>query len=186
MPHASITHNRSNQMEKVKFITVSIVMLIAATIFDHQKIKSIEEKTNVESASILLNHEPPCIQMYYYIEKYSKQYNIPRKYAYGIAYKETGYRGPFHWRYNHKLTSSAGALGPMQIMPSTATYINGKRVSDEQLKTDIEYNVKTSMKLLKVLKEKYGSWEIAFGAYNTGRPMINQYAQDVYRFEPSW
>ena len=120
MPHASITHNRSNQMEKVKFITVSIVMLIAATIFDHQKIKSIEEKTNVESASILLNHEPTCIQMYYYIEKYSKQYNIPRKYAYGIAYRETGYRGPFHWRYNHKLTSSAGALGPIQIMPSTA------------------------------------------------------------------
>lgn len=161
-------------------------MLIAATIFDHQKIKSIEEKTNVESASILLNHEPPCIQMYYYIEQYSKQYNIPRKYAYGIAYKETGYRGPFHWKYNHKQVSYAGAMGPMQIMPSTAKSVNGYYVSNEKLTSDIKFNVETSMKLLQKLKNKYGSWEVAFGVYNTGRPMVNQYAMDVYRFEPNW
>lgn len=173
-------------MEKVKFITVSIVMLIAATIFDHQKIKSIEGETKVESASILLNHEPPCIQMYYYIEQYSKQYNIPRKYAYGIAYKETGYRGPFHWKYNHKQVSYAGAMGPMQIMPSTAKSVNGYYVSNEKLTSDIKFNVETSMKLLQKLKNKYGSWEVAFGVYNTGRPMVNQYAMDVYRFEPNW
>ena len=186
MPHASITHNQSKTMERVKFITVSIIFLVAVTIFDHQKIKSDNNQLKVETASILPNTEPPCIQMYYYIEIFSKKYNIPRQYAYGIAYKETGYRGPFHWHYNHRLTSSAGALGPMQIMPTTATHINGQRVSNEKLKTDIEYNVETSMKLLNTLKEKYGSWEVAFGAYNTGRPMVNQYAHDVYRFEPNW
>jgi hypothetical protein len=42
------------------------------------------------------------------------------------------------------------------------------------------------MKLLQKLKNKYGSWEVAFGVYNTGRPMVNQYAMDVYRFEPNW
>ena len=173
-------------MTKVKFVTVSIIFLVTYSIFDHKSNVEPTTKTVIESASILPSPEPPCIQMYYYIEKYSEQYNIPRKYAYGIAYKETGYRGPFHWRYNHRLVSSAGALGPMQIMPSTATYINGESVSNERLKTDIEYNVETSMKLLKILKEKYGSWEIAFGAYNTGRPMVNQYAQDVYQFEPNW
>ncbi len=173
-------------MYKVKFVTVTIIFFIAYVIYQNQSQQEDITPTYVETGTVLPTNEPPCIQMYYYIEQYSKQYNIPRKYAYGIAYKETGYRGPFHWHYNHRLTSSAGALGPMQIMPTTATHINGQRVPNEKLKTDIEYNVETSMKLLKTLKEKYGSWEVAFGAYNTGRPMVNQYAHDVYRFEPNW
>ena len=172
-------------MRKIKFITVSIVFFMAIAIFKHQ------EKENKiyfpgDSGYELTENDPPCIQMYYYIEKYSEKYNIPRKYAYGIAFKETGYRGPFHWRYNHALTSSAGALGPMQLMPSTSTGINGVKVSNEKLRTDIEYNVETSMKLLQKLKNKYSDWKLVFGVYNTGRPIVNQYAEDVYNFEPNW
>lgn len=173
-------------MYKVKFVTVTIIFFIAYMIYQNQSVKNDITPTYVVTETVLQTNEPPCIQMYYYIEQYSKQYNIPRKYAYGIAYKETGYRGPFHWKYNHEQVSYVGALGPMQIMPSTATHINGVSVSNEKLKTDIEYNVHTSMKLLQRLKNKYGSWELAFGAYNTGRPMINQYAMDVYHFEPNW
>jgi hypothetical protein len=44
-------------------------------------------------------YSPPSLQMYNCIEKYSVKYNIPRNYAYGIAYKETRYLGPFHWDY---------------------------------------------------------------------------------------
>ena len=173
-------------MYKVKFVTVTIIFFIAYVIYKNQSQQEDITPTYVETGTVLQTNEPPCIQMYYYIEQYSKQYNIPRKYAYGIAYKETGYRGPFHWKYNHKQVSFAGAMGPMQIMPSTAKSINGYYVSNEKLTSDIKFNVETSMKLLQKLKNKYGSWEVAFGVYNTGRPMVNQYAMDVYRFEPNW
>lgn len=172
-------------MTKMKFITVSIVFFSTIALFKYEQ-KPDNLYCAGESSYELNENDPPCIQMYYYIEKYSEQYNIPRKYAYGIAFKETGYRGPFHWKYNHALTSSAGALGPMQVMPATATYINGEKVTNEKLMTDIEFNVETSMKLLQKLKNRYKDWKLVFGAYNTGRPMVNQYAEDVYNFEADW
>jgi len=130
--------------------------------------------------------DPPCLQMYYYIEQYADSFNIPKDYAYGIAYQETHYRGPFDWNYNHAQTSSAGAVGPMQVMPSTATLVNRATVTTAQLRTDIKYNVKTSMKLLRMLYDKYGDWKTVFGCYNTGRPCVNGYAMNVYNFKTTW
>jgi soluble lytic murein transglycosylase-like protein len=65
----------------------------------------------------------------------------------------------------------------MQVMPSTADYICHKKVSVKKLKTDIRFNIETSVKLLQILYKKYGNWEIVCGCYNTGRPMINDYAR---------
>ena len=31
--------------------------------------------------------------------------------------------------------------------------------------------------------ETYKDWKVAFGAYNTGRPVVNQYALDVYNYK---
>ncbi len=129
---------------------------------------------------------PPCIVMYNCIEKYAKEYNIPKKYAYGIAYAETRYQGPKHKKYNHKKTSSSGALGPMQIILSTARYVNHDKVSRERLKNDIEYNIKTAMKLLRRLKNRYKDWELSIGAYNTGQPIINEYAEKVFAGNYKW
>jgi soluble lytic murein transglycosylase-like protein len=124
--------------------------------------------------------------MYHYIEKYSRLYDIPRKYAYGIAFKETTYLGPDHLDYNPFRSSSAGAVGPMQVMPATAEMVNGKRPTRNKLKNDIEYNVRTSMKLLRRLKNKHKNWKTVFGEYNTGKPIINKYANDVYCYVPKW
>lgn len=127
---------------------------------------------------------PTAIKMFNSIQKYSAEYEIPLRYALGIAYAETGYRGPFHWKYNPKQTSSAGALGPMQIMPSTARSIWRKNISPSRLISDIDLNVETSMKLLRKLHNRYRDWKIVFGCYNTGRPCINGYAEKVYNFNP--
>ncbi len=130
--------------------------------------------------------DPPCLQMYYYIEYYADSFNIPKRYAYGIAKVETGYNGPFHWRYNPAQTSCANALGPMQILLSTARGLNKDHVSREQLKTDIKYNVRTSMKMLRRLYKKYKNWGIVFGYYNTGYPQINGYAIKVLNHKINW
>jgi soluble lytic murein transglycosylase-like protein len=123
---------------------------------------------------------PPCLQMYYAIEKYAAQYNIPRNYAYGIAFKETRYEGPFHWKYKHTQESCAGALGPMQIMFATGKSNWDQPVTAKRLMNDIDLNVHISMKVLRKMFNKYKDWKIVFGCYNTGRPMVNGYAEDVY------
>jgi soluble lytic murein transglycosylase-like protein len=124
--------------------------------------------------------------MYYFIELYADSFNIPKKYAYGIAHAETGYDGPFDWRYDHKQTSSVGAVGPMQVMLATARGLNKDNVSVNKLKNSIEYNVRTSMKLLRVLYNRHGDWKLAFGAYNTGKPLVNNYAIRVSEYNPNW
>ena len=84
---------------------------------------------------------PPCLQMYKYIKAYADTFDIPLRFAFGIARVETGYTGPMQWRYQPAQTSCAGAVGPMQVMVATARYINKDDVTKERLRTDIKYNV---------------------------------------------
>jgi Transglycosylase SLT domain len=150
-------------------------------------IPSVDSTKGTLTATIHIDKaSPPCLQMYYAIEKYAPEYGIPLDYAYGIAYYETRYQGPFHWEYDQAQGSSAGAVGPMQIMPQYAhPYVDGPFTTQE-LKTDIEMNVKASMRMLQKLKKLHGDWQLVFGAYNTGRPMINDYARNVYNYKPKF
>jgi soluble lytic murein transglycosylase-like protein len=59
-------------------------------------------------------------------------------------------------------------------------------VSKEKLRTDIKYNVYTSMKLLRKLYDLRGNWKLVFGEYNTGRPCVNGYAERVYNYKINW
>jgi len=150
--------------------TIAVIKSTSKPQFDINLSKNVEDT------------DPPCLRMYHFIELYADSFQIPRQYAYGIAYAETGYKGPLHWKYNHQQTSSVGAVGPMQIMPSTAKWINKEKVSVNRLRTDIEYNVMTSMKLLRYLYDKNQDWQLAFGEYNTGRPCVNKYARKVHSY----
>jgi soluble lytic murein transglycosylase-like protein len=94
-----------------------------------------------------------------------------------VATIETSYRGPEDSTYNHKRISSAGAVGPMQIMPKYASWFAGFPVKRQELKDSIELNVWLSMKILNYQYNRFGTWEKALGAYNTGRPIINSYAK---------
>lgn len=170
-------------MNKIKLTTISLVLWIAAICGtsainrNHYKLNDLKDS---------LDTSLPCVQMYYSIEECADSFDIPTKYLYGIAYYETGYRGPFHTKYDHALASQSGALGPMQIMLGTAKGIHGKTVSAAKLRSDIRFNVMTSTLLLRKLHNKYKDWLVVFGAYNTGRPCVNSYAKKVYNFEPNW
>ena len=118
---------------------------------------------------------PTSLLMYQSIEKYSEKYNIPKYVAYNVAYRETSYRGPFDWTYKHNQTSSTGALGPMQILSSTANWIEGEKIDRNELKTNIELNIELSMKYLSMLYKRYPNWAVVCGYYNTGYPKVNYY-----------
>jgi len=165
------------------FVKIKIILIFtAAVIFSFWwPVKHNKHSDAVYSLTSSIDTNADCLLVYYAIEKYASKYGIPKKYAYTIAYLETRYCGPFDWRYKAKKTSSSGAIGPMQIMYSSAKYVwPGKKFSREQLQNDTEFNVETSMKILKHLYNKYKDWQIVFGYYNTGRPIVNQYALSVY------
>lgn len=174
-------------MEKGKIITLtSIITVTILLLFSSKSLtkKSILSIENMDSTEIV-NHKPE-VQMYYYIKKYSQEYNVPEAYAFSLAYQETRYRGPFDSLYKHNQSSSAGALGPMQIMPATAKLIYGKPVPKKVLKNDIKLNVMISMKLLRRLHNKYKNWGLVFGAYNTGKPCLNKYAKRILKKQFNW
>jgi len=164
---------------KTTKITLIIIILsiISCSVFKMEKPKT-NYIVNIEDGKDILSEKQlSCLKMYESLEKYSVEYDIPRYIFYNIAFIETRYHGPFDWKYKHNLGSYAGALGPMQIMPSTAKLIHGEKVSKDKLRNDIDFNVKTSAMVLKVLYIKYEDWGKVCGAYNTGRPIINKYSK---------
>jgi soluble lytic murein transglycosylase-like protein len=146
-------------------IKYSLFLLSLIFLFSYNTKESvvIVEKLNLEPSRGEVNI-PKSIIMYEMIEKYSDIYEIPKYIAYNVAYRETRYKGPFHWNYVPEQGSYAGALGPMQIMPATG-------------RNNIELNVMLSMKILRRAYDKHGNWAIVCGKYNTGKVMINEYAR---------
>lgn len=160
-------------------IIIILMILLGVSIYYNTKYLNENSIISENEFKILGSYEnsPKSLKMYYYLDKYSDQYGVPKHVAYNISYMETRYRGPYHWGYVSGLSSGSGALGPMQIMLGTANSINKESVSSSKLKNDIEYNIKTSMKLLQRLYRKYENWERVCGAYNTGKPIVNSYAK---------
>jgi soluble lytic murein transglycosylase-like protein len=148
-----------------RLITFCLAVITICVFASSNSIKKTEVKLN------------PAQRLYVAINKYAEQYDIPLYIAYNVASLETGYKGPFHETYNHKQISSAGALGAMQIMPQYASHYAGFKVSKAILRDSIELNVEISMKMLNEWYKRYKRWDKATGAYNTGRPIINKYAQ---------
>lgn len=164
-----------------------VVGALAVTTFSvTDTVTSPVEESVIRNPKRVTNTSPPSLQMYNYIKAYADTFDIPLRFAFGIAKVETGYTGPMQWRYNPGQISCAGAVGPMQVMVATARYINKDNVSKERLRTDIEYNVRTSMKLLRKLYNLRGDWKVVFGEYNTGRPCINGYSHKVYNHQIDW
>jgi soluble lytic murein transglycosylase-like protein len=162
--------------KKIKSVFVFIILGIILSSFVLTRMtKDVNEdifKDNLGKVSSTYS-----LKMYESIEKYSDKYEIPKYIAYNIAYLETRYRGPFDFRYNGSLVSSAGAKGPMQILPTTANYISGKSITNKELLHNVELNVEISMKLLNKLHKSYNDWSLVCGYYNTGYPKVNEYAQ---------
>lgn len=161
--------------KKIKTTFVFTILTIVLTSFmlinknKNEDVKVFEDNLGKVSSNY-------SMKMYESIEKYSNKYDIPKYIAYNVAYLETRYRGPFDFKYNGSLTSSAGAKGPMQILPSTANYITGKPIRQNELLHNVELNVEISMRLLKKLHRTYNDWSLVCGYYNTGYPKVNEYA----------
>jgi len=110
-------------------IAVGALAVAALTVTNPER----DSFSDVRIPDSIDQNSPVSLQMYDHIKEYADSFDIPLKYAFGVANTETGYNGPFHWKYNPAQISSAGAVGPMQVMVSTARWINKDKVSKERL-----------------------------------------------------
>ena len=64
----------------------------------------------------------------------------------------------------------------MQIITRWARPYVRRHISEKELKTNIDLNVKISMQMLRKWYSIHHDWTLACGAYNSGQPIRNAYA----------
>jgi len=95
------------------------------------------------------------------IDKYSQKYNIDKNLVKAVVQQESG--------FNSKAVSTAGAMGLMQLMPSTAKGLGVRNPFDA------EQNIAGGTKYLKNLINKYDSVKLGLAAYNAGSGAVQKY-----------
>ncbi len=97
------------------------------------------------------------------ILQYSNQYNLEPEFVASVIYAES--------KYNKNAVSSVGAIGLMQIMPSTAIEISEK-LNIDNFKIDDLYNPKINIMFgcyyLNYLINMFEDKKVALCAYNAG------------------
>jgi soluble lytic murein transglycosylase-like protein len=162
------TENKLKIMKKLIPLFIFLSLTMSAKFLNNTPASEDKSKTNAET-------------LYECIVKYAPIYGVPFQIAFNVARIETGYLGPYHDSYDHKQTSRAGCVGPMQLMPKYAKIYAqrelNRKVTTKDLKEDIDLNVHLSMIILNELYARHGRWDYACGAYNTGKKIINGYAK---------
>ncbi len=134
---------------------------------------------------VLLVYTVGCVFNYLYpmtycqeISDYAQLYDVDSALVASVINTESG--------FNEKAVSSKGAVGLMQIMPSTAEWISkllGKEYSDENL-LEANFNIEIGTYYLSYLKNYFKSEELALCAYNAGQGNVKnwlnntEYSQD--------
>lgn len=96
------------------------------------------------------------------VERYATEYGLPQELLYAVIKTESN--------FSPGAVSSAGAVGLMQIMPSTFLWLaemTGETLSPESL-TDPDINIRYGAFFLRYLYDYYGKYETALAAYNAG------------------
>lgn len=131
---------------------------------DFQKIldSAYEKQYGQSSNAPSLGHNASHGEIDQLIDKYASQNNLDPDFVKAVVKQESG--------FNPKAKSHCGAMGLMQLMPSTA---QGLGVKDA---FDAEQNIYGGTKYLKGLMDRFGNnKELALAAYNAGPNAVKKY-----------
>ncbi len=108
-----------------------------------------------------------------YVERYAKQYDVPANLIYAVIRTESD--------FDSEAVSSVGAVGLMQMMPSTFRWLSddmlGEHLEDGML-YDPETNIRYGVYYLRRLYDRYGDWPTACAAYNAGNGRVDGWLED--------
>ena len=108
-----------------------------------------------------------------YVETYAQAYGVPETVIYAVIRTESD--------FDSGAVSPAGAVGLMQIMPETFTWLTDEVLFDhldEGMLYDPETNIKYGTYYLSNLYDRYGDWDLAFAAYNGGPGNVDKWLAD--------
>lgn len=108
----------------------------------------------------------------FFVQKYSDEFNLDKSLVYAVIKAESDFQ--------EDAVSSAGALGLMQIIPSTAKWIASEFdeiYSKESLLT-AETNIKYGCFYLRYLFDKFNDIDIVICAYNAGETIVKNWLDD--------
>lgn len=103
------------------------------------------------------------------VKKYSLEYGVPERIIYATIKTESSFRSD--------AVSSSGAMGLMQMMPSTFEWLTSDEHLDEALPKDAlfdpEVNIRYGTYYLSYLAKKFDyDWTIVSAAYNAGEGRV--------------
>ena len=108
-----------------------------------------------------------------YVEHYAKAYDLPPHLVYAVIRTESN--------FDSNAQSAAGAIGLMQLMPSTFRWITDdvlRERLDDGMIYDPETNVRYGCLYLRRLYDRYGEWSAALAAYNAGPGRVDAWLDD--------
>ena len=103
------------------------------------------------------------------IKSYSQEYNLKEELVYAVIKCESS--------FVPTKTSDAGAVGLMQIMPSTYRYIMNNDTDSNKL-FEPAYNIMVGCKYLRYLFDKFGDETLVLCAYNAGETNVYNWLKD--------
>lgn len=108
-----------------------------------------------------------------YVERYSALYGVPEDIIYAVIKVESNFAS--------NAVSSAGAVGLMQLMPDTFTWLAELQgeVLDPGLLYDPETNIRFGVYYLSYLYREFGLWNSVYAAYNAGPTRVRDWSTDT-------
>lgn len=109
-----------------------------------------------------------------YVQKYAAEYNVPEYIIFAVIKVESD--------FDADATSSKGAMGLMQMVPSTFTWLSSSEHLNENLSYlsvyDPEVSIRYGTYYLRYLFLKFHNWDCVFAAYNGGEGRVAKWLAD--------
>ena len=108
-----------------------------------------------------------------YVEVYAERYGVPEELVFAVIRTESD--------FDSGAVSDAGAVGLMQIMPSTFEWLTDEILFDHLesgMLYDPETNIRYGTYYLSYLSDRYGDWELTLAAYNGGLGNVDGWLAD--------
>ena len=143
-----------------KIILIAIIVLGSLSSFSATKNAYKDKIMNYMQAENPKLSTKDAESIYKTVMYFSNKYKVSSDLIFAIIDQESN--------YNYKDSSSAGAIGLMQIIPATANYLKINPYNSTQ-------NIEGGVRYFKEMLDKYQKPSLALAAYNAGPGAVDKY-----------